>query len=160
MASPFFFMAKKNGKLQLCQDYRYLNEHTIKNAYLIPNVQSILDKLRESKYFTAMDVRLRYNNICIQKQDRWKEAFRTNQELFKPTVMFFRMCNSLATFQTMMNTIFMPLIAKNLILVYMDDILIYTPTKKQLHKMMKEILKILQEHDLYLKPEKYQFTKQ
>jgi len=56
MASSFFFVAKKDGKLQLCQDYRYLNEHTIKNAYPIPNVQSILDKLQRSKYFTAMDV--------------------------------------------------------------------------------------------------------
>jgi len=70
MASPFFFVAKKDRKLRLCQDYRYLNKHTIRNAYLIPNVQSILDKSRESKYFTAMDVRLRYNNIRIRKQDR------------------------------------------------------------------------------------------
>ena len=74
--------------------------------------------------------------------------------------MFFRMYNSPAIFQMMMNTIFMPLIAKNLILVYMDNILIHTSTKKQLHKTTKEILKILQEHDLYLKPEKCQFAKQ
>jgi len=69
--------------------------------------------------------------------------------------MFFRMCNSLVTFQMMMNTIFTPLIAKNLILVYINNILIYALTKKQLHKITKEILKILQEYDLYLKPEKY-----
>ena len=74
--------------------------------------------------------------------------------------MFFRMCNSPATFQTMMNTIFTPLITKNLILVYMDDILIHTPTRKQVYKTTKEVLKILQEHDLYLKPEKCQFAKQ
>jgi len=154
MASPFFFVAKKDEKLRPYQDYHYLNEYTIKNAYLIPNVQTILDKLQGSKYFTAMDVRLGYNNIRIQKQDQWKGTFRTNQELFKLTVMFFGMCNSPTTFQTMMNTIFIPLIAKNLILVYMDDILIHTPTKKQLFKTTKEVLKILQEHDLYLKPEK------
>ena len=160
MASAFFFVAKNDGKLQLCQDYCYLNEHTIKNTYPIPNVQSILDKLQESKYFTVMDIQLGYNNICIRKQDQWKGAFRTNQGLFEPTVMFFRMYNSPAIFQMMMNTIFMPLIAKNLILVYMDNILIHTSTKKQLHKTTKEILKILQEHDLYLKPEKCQFAKQ
>jgi len=74
--------------------------------------------------------------------------------------MFFRIYNSPATFQMMMNIIFVPLIAKNLILVYMDNILIHAPTKKQLHKTTKEVLKILQEHDLYLKPEKCQFTKQ
>ena len=89
-----------------------------------------------------------------------KGAFRTNQELFKPTVMFFGICNSLAIFQTMINTIFALLITKNLILVYIDNILIYAPTKKQLHKIIKEVLKILQEHDLYLKPEKCQFAKQ
>jgi len=74
--------------------------------------------------------------------------------------MFFEIYNSPATFQTMINTIFVPLITKNLILVYMDDILIHTPTKKQLHKITKEVLKILQEHDLYLKPKKCQFAKQ
>ena len=143
MALPFFFVAKKDRKLWLCQDYYYLNKHTIKNVYLIPNVQTILDKLCRSKYFTAMDVWLGYNNIHIQKQDRWKGAFRTNQGLFEPTVMFFGICNSSATFQTMMNTIFALLIAKNLILVYVDNILIYAPTKKQLYKMTKEVLKIL-----------------
>ena len=65
MALPFFFVAKKGGKLWPCQDYRYLNKHTIKNTYPIPNVQSILDKLWGSKYFTAMDIQLGYNNICI-----------------------------------------------------------------------------------------------
>jgi len=74
--------------------------------------------------------------------------------------MFFGICNSPATFQTMMNTIFALLIAKNLILVYIDDILIHALTKKQLYKITKEVLKILQEHDLYLKPEKCQFAKQ
>jgi len=77
-----------------------------------------------------MDIRLGYNNIRIQKQDQWKGAFRINQGLFEPTVMFFEMCNSPATFQIMMNAIFAPLIAKNLILVYMDNILIHAPTKK------------------------------
>jgi len=74
--------------------------------------------------------------------------------------MFFGMYNSPAIFQTMMNIIFAPLIAKNLILVYMDDILIYASTRKQLHKITKEVLKMLQEHDLYLKPEKCHFAKQ
>ena len=74
--------------------------------------------------------------------------------------MFFEMCNSPATFQTIINTIFTPLIAKNLILVYMNNILIQASTKKQLHKTTKEVLKILQEYNLYLKPKKCQFAKQ
>jgi len=74
--------------------------------------------------------------------------------------MFFRICNSSAIFQIMINIIFVPLITKNLILVYINNILIYAPTKKQLYKTTKEVLKILQEHDLYLKPKKCQFAKQ
>ena len=143
MALLFFFVVKKNRKLWLCQDYYYPNEYIIKNTYPIPNIQTILDKLCRSKYFTTIYIWLEYNNIHIRKQDQWKGTFRRNQGLFEPTVMFFRMCNSPAIFQMMMNTIFAPLIAKNLILVYMDDILIHTPTKKQLYKTMKEVLKIL-----------------
>jgi len=88
------------------------------------------------------------------------EVCDTNQGLFKLTVMFFGMYNSPATFQMIINTIFSLLITKNLILVYIDNILIHAPTKKQLHKTMKEVLKILQEHDLYLKFKKCQFSKQ
>ena len=88
------------------------------------------------------------------------EVCDTNQGLFKPTVMFFGIYNNPVTFQMIINTIFSLLITKNLILVYMDDILIHAPTKKQLHKTMKEVLKILQEHDLYLKSKKCQFAKQ
>ena len=70
MVLPFFFVAKKDRKLWPCQDYQYLNKYIIKNIYLIPNIQTILDKLQGSKYFTAIDVQLEYNNICIRKQDQ------------------------------------------------------------------------------------------
>ena len=160
MASPFFFVAKKDGKLRPCQDYRYLNNNTVKNAYPIPGIQTILDKLRGSKYFTVLDVRLGYNNVRIQKKDRWKATFRTQQGLYEPTMMFFGMCNSPAIFQTMMNTILAPLINKNLVLVYMDDILIHAVDKKTLQETTKQVLEILKKHDLYLKPEKCEFERQ
>jgi hypothetical protein len=93
MASPFFFVKKKDGKLRPCQDYRYLNDFTVKNAYPLPLISEIMDKLKGAKYFTKLDVRWGYNNVRIRKGDKWKAAFKTNRGLFKTMVMFFGMCN-------------------------------------------------------------------
>src|SRR6266567_7225609 len=112
MASPFFFVKKKDGKLRPVQDYRRLNAMTIKNRYPLPLISELVDKLSEAKYFSKMDVRWGYNNIRIKKGDEWKAAFRTNRGLFEPLVMFFGLTNSLATFQTMMNDIFREEIAE------------------------------------------------
>jgi len=88
MASPFFFVSKKEeGKLRPCQDYRYINDWTIKNAYPLPLILEIIDKLKGAKYFTKLDVQWGYNNIWIKKGDEWKAAFKTNRGLFEPTVM-------------------------------------------------------------------------
>jgi hypothetical protein len=89
MASPFFFVAKKNSKkLRPCQDYRALNNGTIKNAYPLPRVGDLIDKLRGAKYFTKLDLRWGYNNVRIKEGHEWKAAFKTNKGLFEPTVMF------------------------------------------------------------------------
>src|SRR6202522_55532 len=125
MASPFFFVSKKDGKLRPCQDYQYLNDWTIKNAYPLPLISEIIDKLKDAKYFTKMDVRWGYNNVRIKEGDEWKAAFKTNRGLFEPTVMFFGMCNSPATFQNLMDVTFADLIEKDWIIIYMDDILIF-----------------------------------
>jgi hypothetical protein len=127
MASPFFFVNKKDGKLRPCQDYRYLNEHTIKNAYPLPLISELLDKLKGAKRFTKLDVRWGYNNVQIRDGDQWKAAFKTNKGLFEPTVMFFGMCNSPATFQSMMDEIFGDMIDDCIVIVYMDDIFIFAP---------------------------------
>ena len=132
MASPFFFVDKKDGKLCPCQDYRYLNDWTVKNAYPLPLISDIMDKLVGAKYFTKFDMRWGYNNIRIKKGDEWKAAFKMNKGLFEPTVMFFGLCNSLATFQAMMDSIFKKLVDRNIIIVYMDDILIFAKNKEDL----------------------------
>ena len=130
MASPFFFVSKKDSnKLRPCQDYPWLNEGTIKNVYPLPRIGDLLDKLKGAKFFTKLDLRWGYNNVRIQKGDEWKAAFKTNQGLFEPLVMFFGLCNSLATFQNMMNDIFRDEINEGWILIYMDDILIFAKDK-------------------------------
>ena len=159
MASPFFFVSKKDGRLRPTQDYRYLNNWTVKNAYPLPLISEIMDKIKASgaKYFTKLDVRWGFNNIRIKEGDQWKAAFKTNLGLFEPTVMFFGLCNSPATFQNMMNDILKDEINDGWVIVYMDDILIFSKDKKSLEEMTKRVLQRLRENDLYLKPAKCQF---
>ena len=84
-------------------NYHHPNDWTIKNSYPLPLISEIMDKLKGTKYFTKLDACWGYNNIQIRKGDEWKVAFKTNKGLFKPTVMFFGMCNSLERFQAMMD---------------------------------------------------------
>jgi hypothetical protein len=159
MASPFFFVNKKDGKLRPCQDYRYLNEHTIKNAYPLPLISELLDKLKGARRFTKLDVRWGYNNVRIRDGDQWKAAFKTNKGLFEPTVMFFGMCNSPATFQSMMDEIFADMIDGGIVIIYMDDIFIFAPDETTLMENTKKVLTRLQKNDLFLKPAKCEFNK-
>src|SRR5580658_9065212 len=75
--APLFFVPKKNGKLRPCEDYRYLNKFTIKNAYPIPRTQDLLDKIGQARVFTKLDLKNGYNNIWIAQGDEWKAAFST-----------------------------------------------------------------------------------
>ena len=88
-----FFIKKKDGSLWLVQDYRTLNAMTIKNRYLLPLISELGSQLHVAQYFTKLDVRWGFNNVCIKPGDEWKAAFCTNRDLFKPLVMFFRMTN-------------------------------------------------------------------
>ena len=126
MASPVFFVKKKNRSLRLVQDYRKLNDMTIKNSYPLPLISDIVNKLKRAKYFTKLDVRWGYNNVRIKEGDEWKAAFRTNRGLFEPLVIFFGLTNSPATFQTIMNDLFKDLIDEDVVIVYIDNILIFT----------------------------------
>ena len=160
MATPFFFVKKKDGKLRPCQDYRYLNEWTIKNAYPLPLISELMDKIKDGKYFTKLDIRWGYNNVRIKEGDEWKAAFKTNRGLYEPTVMFFGMCNSPATFQAMMDNIFEDLIEEGIVKIYMDDMFLSAKMKEQLRENTRQVLQWLMENDLYLKPKKCKFCKE
>ena len=160
MALPFFFGKKPDGsRLRPIQDYRKLNESTIKNRYPLPLIGELVDKLKGSRIFTKLDVRWRYNNVRIKEGDEWKVAFRTNQGLFEPTVMFFGLTNSPTTFQAMMNTLFHNLIQQGKVVIYLNDILIFTKDITEHHIIVKEVLKILRQNKLYLKPAKCEMEK-
>jgi len=157
-ASPFFFVSKKDsGKLKPCQDYRRLNNWMIKNAYPLPRVGDLLDKLKGAKYYTKFDLRWGYNNVRIKDGDEWKAAFKMNKGLFEPTVMFFGLCNSPSTFQNMMNDIFKDEINEGWLLIYMDDILIFTDDHPKIEEYTKRVLQKLHNNDLFLNLDKCVF---
>src|SRR5229473_6978304 len=144
MASPFFFIKNKSGELRPIQDYRKLNNMTIKNSYPLPLISELIDKLKGAKVFTKLNICWGYNNIQIQEGDEWKAEFITPFGLFEPLVMFFGLCNSPATFQTMMDSIFADLISQGLVLVYIDDILIYGGRNPKEHQnIVRQVLHIL-----------------
>ena len=105
-AAPCFYIPKKDSSLRLVQDYRKLNQVTIKDKMPLPLIGEVIDKLKQTKYFNKLDLIWGYNNVWIKEGDEWKAAFLTNKELFEPQVMYFRLCNSPGTFQQMMNSIF------------------------------------------------------
>jgi len=133
IAALVFFIKKKDGSLRLVQDYHTLNAVTVKNRYLLPLISELVSQLRGAKYFTKLDIQWSFNNVRIKPGDKWKAAFHTNCGLFEPLVMFFGMTNSPATFQTMMNNIFRTFIAEGIVVVYLDNILIFTRMEEE-HK--------------------------
>ena len=108
------------------QDYRPVNAWTIRNKYPLPLIPQQIDRLRGCTLFTKVDIRWGYNAVKIKKGHKWKAAFTTNEGLFEPTVMFFGLTNSPATFQTMMNTLFRTQIVSGNLSVYMDNIAVHT----------------------------------
>jgi len=153
-ASPFFFVPKKDGTFRPCQDYRYINSHTIKNAYPLPRISDLVDSLKHSRYFTKLDIRWGYNNIRIKETNQWKAAFTTPYGLYEPTVMFFGQCNSPPTFQAFMNHIFADYLAEGWLIIYMDDLMVHSVDLEEHISRVRLVLQRLREHKLGVKLEK------
>jgi len=97
-ATPYFYIPKKDGSLQLVQNYWKLNQHMIKNKTLLPLIGEMINKLKDTKYFDKLDLIWEYNNVWIKEGDEWKAIFLMNKGLFKPKVIYFRLYNLLGTF--------------------------------------------------------------
>jgi len=149
-----FFIGKKNGKKRMVQDYRYLNEWTIKNNYPLLLISDVLENIRTKKVFTKMDLRWGYNNVRIKEEDEWKTVFIILEGSFKPTVMFFGLTNSPATFQTMMNELLRDLINTGKVAAFIDDVIIGTEIEEEHDEIVVEVIRRLEENDLYVKLEK------
>jgi len=148
------FVPKKDSKRRMVQDYQYVNKFTVKNSYPLPLISDLVDNMGTKRVFTKMDLRWGYNNIRIKEGDEWKAVFMTHIGSFKPVVMFFGLTNSPATFQTTMNNIFRDLINKGDVATFIDDVLVGTETEEGHDELVEEILRRLEEHDLYVKLEK------
>jgi len=149
-----FFVGKKDGEKRIVMDYHNLNDQTVKNNYLLPLITELIDNMGSKKVFTKMDLKWGFNNIWIKKGDEWKGAFTTYVGSFELMVMFFEMTNSPAMFQAMMNEILRDLINEGKVVAFIDDVLVGTETEEGHDEIVEEILRRLEENDLYIKPEK------
>jgi len=152
--SPVFFVGKKDGKKRMVIDYHSLNEQTVKNNYPLPLITDLINNIGSKKVFTKIDLRWGFNNVRIKEGDEWKRAFTTYVGSFEPTVMFFGMTNSPAMFQAMMNEILRDMINEGKVAVFVDNMLVRTETEEGYDEIVEEVLRRLEENDLYVKPEK------
>jgi hypothetical protein len=151
--APVLFVHKKEGSLRLCVDYRALNKITIKNRYPLPRIEELMDRLAGARYFTKIDLYSGYHQIRIKKEDIAKTAFRTRYGHYEFLVLPFGLTNAPATFMTLMNDIFRQYLDE-FVIVYLDDILIYSKTKEEHLQHVRLVLETLRKHHLYAKAKK------
>ena len=154
--APILFTPKKDGKLRLCVDYRGLNAITIKNRHPLPLINESLARLSGARIYTKLDLRDAYHRIRIKKGDEWKTAFRCRYGHFEYTVMPFGLANAPATFQAYVNRALAGLIDVYLV-VYLDDILIFSKDEKTHVQHVREVLERLIKWRLFIKPSKCAF---
>jgi hypothetical protein len=154
--APVLFAKKKDGTLRLCIDYRSLNKATIKNKYPLPRIDDLLDQLHGATYFSKIDLQAGYHQIRVKQGDISKTAFRTKYGHFEWTVMPFGLTNAPATFQTLMNSVLRPYLDK-FVIVYLDDVLIYSRTLQEHLQHLRMVLTLLRKHKLYAKLSKCDF---
>ena len=157
-ASPVLFVPKKDGTLRICYDYRALNKQTIKDRYPLPRIDDLLDRLRRAKYFSKIDLKSGYNQIQVLEEHVHKTAFKTRYGNYECLVMPFGLCNAPGTFQRLMNDLFRPFLDR-FVIVYLDDILIFSETLEEHQQHVSQVLKILQEEQLYAARQKCELFK-
>ncbi|CAI7846074.1 unnamed protein product [Closterium sp. NIES-53] len=155
--APVLFTPKPDGSLRMCIDYRALNKHTIKNKYPIPRIDDLLDQLRGATVFSKLDLRSGYWQIRMADNSIRKTAFRTRYGSYEYLVMPFGLTNAPATFQAEMNHILRPLLDE-CVVVYLDDILIYSRDMKQHIKHLRRVFEILRREKFYVKLSKSEFA--
>jgi len=153
--SPVFFVDKKDGSKRMVMDYCNLNDQIVKNNYSLPLIADLIDNIESKQVFTKMDLWWGFNNIRIKEGDEWKGVFTTYMGSFELIVIFFGMTNSPATFQAIMNKILRDMINEGKVAVSVDNVLVGTETEKGHDEIVEEVLRRLEENDLYVKPEKY-----
>ena len=160
-ASPVLFVQKKDGTLRMCIDYRALNRITVRNQWPLPRIDVLLDSLHSATILSTLDLASGYHQIRISEEDRPKTAFRTPMGLYQFKVLSFGLTNAPSTFAAVMHKIFGDLLHRKGcgVLIYLDDVLVYSRTAAEHEEMLEEVLKRLRRHKLYAKASKCNWNK-
>jgi hypothetical protein len=156
--SPVLFVRKKTGELRMCIDYRKLNAITIKNSYGLPRIEELLDSIRGARWFSTLDLNSGYHQLRVHPGDTHKTAFRCRYGLYEYQVVPFGLTGAPAAFMKLMQQLFHHLLDKTVV-VFLDDILVYSKTEAEHREHLREVLEILRKNQLYAKLQKCQLFK-
>ena len=154
--APVLFMKKKDGTMRMCIDYRELNKVTMKNRYPLPRIDDLFDQLKGAQVFSKIDLRTGYHQLKVREEDVSKTAFRTRYGHYEFLVMPFGLTNAPAVFMDLMHRVFQPFLDK-FVVVFIDDILIYSKSKEEHEEHLRVVLRILREKKLFGKLSKCEF---
>ena len=149
-SAPVLFAKKKDKTVQLCIDYRQLNRATIKNQYPLPRIDDLFDQLRGARIYSKIDLRTGYHQLRVREADIPKTTFRTRYGHFEFTVMPFGLTNAPAAFMDLMHRVLQPYLDQ-FVVVFVDDILIYSQSEEEHEDHLRVVLKLLRDHHLYAK---------
>ena len=155
-SAPVLFVKKKDGSLCLCVDFHSLNRISKKNRYLLLLISDLLDSPYKAWVYSKIDLHHAYHLVCIASGNEWKTAFKTRYGSFEWSVIPFGLTNTPVAFQQFMNDIFSDLLDV-CVMIYLDDILIYSNNMSEHQQHIKKVLKYLYKAGLYAKAEKYEF---
>ncbi|GBG68621.1 hypothetical protein CBR_g3162 [Chara braunii] len=154
--SRVLFVPQKEGTLRMCIDYWGLDAITVKNKEPLPRIDDLLDRVQGCRYFSKINLKSGYHQIAIGSEDQHKTAFQTRYGLYEFVVMPFGLCNACGTFQHAMNQIFHDYLDK-FVIVYVDDIIIFSKTIEEHVAHLDEVLSLLRQHKFKINGEKCEF---